>query len=118
MPIESKSECNIQNDISMPLTQARCGTAEERRCVPWDPSFATWCERPRWTHVSAPARFNAMREFAWVQVRRTNASAIYWITPKSAHTTIMNRLLRTPAFHIREVVTSEVPEHEKRRRLH
>ena len=56
------------------------------------------CERPTWPAAVAQTRDaleRGMRE--WVEVETTNnARAIYWITPKAAHTTIVHRLGRPP----------------------
>lgn len=93
--------------------QAQCGPG---RCVAWDPSFAPWCDPPAWPSVARPRRLRSLREFAWVVTPKHNASMLYWITPKAAHTTIMNRLL-VPPFRILRVASADVSDAERRRIL-
>ena len=91
--------------------QAKCGTT---RCYPWKDSFASWCEAPQFVQLH-PERYHAVREFAWAFSPRSNQSVIYWITPKSAHTTIINRLMSS--FKIHKVAISEYSNDHKRRIL-
>ena len=93
------------------MRQERCG---DSRCIPWGRGFAAWCDAPIWTHFVAPERLDAMREFAWIVSKASNKSALYWITPKSAHTTIMRRLV-PQQFHI--VSVADASMHERRKRL-
>mmetsp|Transcript_42619 Transcript_42619/g.96352 ORF Transcript_42619/g.96352 Transcript_42619/m.96352 type:complete len:495 (+) Transcript_42619:65-1549(+) len=100
--------------------QAVCYTnGVARRCQPWGDSFSRLCETPQWKHVeaSAVARLHHLREFVVAVVPRTNTSLIYWITPKSAHTTIVNYLLRRAPFRVVDVVSARESEHVKRERL-
>ena len=88
--------------------QAECGKG---RCIAWDNTFAEWCEAPRYTHVTNADRYENIREFAWA-FSPHNQSVVYWITPKSAHTRIMKRLLSR--FRIQHVAVSEDSNERKR----
>ena len=61
-------------------------------------------------------RLAALREFV-VADAGGGATVLYWITPKAAHTTIVNRLLRRPPFRILEVADAGQPERTRRARL-
>lgn len=61
------------------------------------------------------SRLDRLREFVFVMA--DDVPLLYWITPKAAHTTIVNRLLRRPPFRIVEVVGASLPEAARRAKL-
>lgn len=74
------------------------------------------CDRtPTWPFHTNASRLNSLREFVFLWAG--NTPAIYWITPKAAHTTIVNRLLRRPPFRIAEVVDANLAEPVRRARF-
>lgn len=46
-----------------------------------------------------------------------DAHVVYWITPKAAHTTIVNRLMRRSPFEILDVASADLSEGARRARL-
>jgi hypothetical protein len=72
------------------------------------------CTLPHWTLYTRESRVHELREFVFVEANRV--PLLYWITPKAAHTTIVNRLLRRPPFRIVEIVSADVPEASRRAR--
>ena len=91
------------------------------RCSPLPIIFRTQRERgmcdtsPSWTLYTNTTRLSSLREFIFLRAGVT--PVMYWITPKAAHTTIVNRLLRRPPFRIVEVVGADIAESARRARF-
>jgi hypothetical protein len=99
--------------------------ADGARCAhaPWRGACLVWpaarepapCDLPQFPYYTNASRVAALREFVLARVRE--AHVVYWITPKAAHITIVNRLMRRPPFEILDVASADLREEERQARL-